>query len=125
MKRLSIHLRRYVFILIGLVCLLIGLLTVWTPLPTGIPLLAFGIVILATVSATARRMLKRARRHNGLFDRGMVAVEARASRTLSTMLRRTRPLERKLKAPRAMAAADRALKRVRREQSGGAAAKGH
>lgn len=113
MKYASVWVRKYVSISVGAVCLLAGILTVWTPIPTGIPLLAFGVVLLATASATARRLVKRARRNNGLFDRSMVAVESRASRTLSTMLRRTRPLERKLKAPAAIAAADRALQRVR------------
>lgn len=125
MQQVSEKLRKYLLIALGVVCLLVGVMTVWTPLPTGIPLLALGIVVLATVSATARRLVKRARRHNGLFDRSMVAIESRAGRALAAKLRRTRPLERKLKARHALAAADRALSKVREKADRRRTAGGH
>ena len=113
MKVLTDRVRRIVLLAVALVCLLIGLLTVWTPLPTGIPLIALAIVILATVSPTARRLLRQARLRYGLVDRSMVVVETRAHRTLATMLKRTRPLQRKAGGKAALEAAGAALRSPR------------
>lgn len=101
MKELTTRVRKALLIGVALVCLVIGILTVWTPLPTGIPLIALSIVILATVSATARRLLRAGRKRYHLLDRSLVVVETRAHRTLATMLKRTRPLERKARRPKA------------------------
>ncbi|MBJ3774901.1 hypothetical protein [Acuticoccus mangrovi] len=110
MKSLTTHARKIVVMTAAAVCIVLGLLTVWTPLPTGIPLLAIGIVLLATVSATARRLLKRSRGRWRVLDTGMVMVESRTGRQLSTMLKRTRPLSRKAEAKAAMRAAEAALR---------------
>ncbi|MEM8552276.1 MAG: hypothetical protein AAGF45_07820 [Pseudomonadota bacterium] len=113
MKALTSHARKVLMIAVAMVCLVIGALTVWTPLPTGIPLIAVGVVILVTVSATARRMMRRARLKSGRLDKGVAFVEQRASRGMATMLKRTRPLARKIEAKRAMKAANKALQSVR------------
>lgn len=113
MKPITNRARKYVFITFACICLFFGLLTVWTPLPTGVPLLAIGIVMLVTVSATARRLLHRARARSGKLDRGIAFVETRAHRNMSTMLKRTRPLARKLEAKRAIDAANAALHSAR------------
>jgi hypothetical protein len=119
MKILAHQARKIAFIAFATVCIVIGLLTVWTPLPTGIPLLAIGVVSLVTVSATARRLVKRARLHSGALDRGIVFVESRAHRNMSTMLKRTRPLKRKIEAKAALKAANEALKGARRRNQNG------
>lgn len=113
MKLLADRARKTVFLSIAIVCLFFGLLTVWTPLPTGVPLLAIGIVILVSVSATARRYLRRARERSGRLDRGIAFVETRAHRNMATMLKRTRPLARKIEAKRALDAANAALHSAR------------
>jgi len=113
MKALTDRARKLVYIAIAGVCLLVGLLTVWTPLPTGIPLIALGIVILITVSATARRLMRLARGRWGKLDNAIALVETRVGRNMSTMLRRTRPLARKIEAKRALEAANAALSSAR------------
>ncbi len=113
MKLFADQARKTVFIAIAVVCLIAGLLTVWTPLPTGVPLLAVGIVILVSVSATARRFVRKARERSARLDRSVAFVETRAHRNMSTMLRRTRPLARKLEAKRALDAANAALAATR------------
>lgn len=102
MKRISDRVRKLGIIGIALLCLLIGLVTVGTPLPTGVPLLALGILLLVGVSATARRMLRAGRRRSGALDRSLVFVETRAHRNMGTMLKRTRPLARKAQAKATM-----------------------
>ena len=113
MKLFANHARKTIFIAVAVVCLVFGLLTVWTPLPTGVPLLAVGIVILVSVSATARRYMRAARERSGRLDRGLAFVETRAHRNMATMLKRTRPLARKLEAKRALEAANAALAATR------------
>jgi MFS superfamily sulfate permease-like transporter len=113
MKLLATQARKLAFITFATVCLVIGLLTVWTPLPTGIPLMALGIVVFVTVSATARRMLRSARLRSDALDRGLVFVETRTHRNMATMLKRTRPLARKMEAKRAIKAANAALQSAR------------
>lgn len=113
MKSFTTRARKVAFILFAAVCIVIGLLTVWTPLPTGIPLIAVGVVVLASVSATARRLLRLARARSRPLDRGLALVETRASRNMTTMLRRTRPLARKLEAKSALKAANAAIRSAR------------
>lgn len=118
MKALTDRARKFVYIGLGAVCVFFGLLTVWTPLPTGIPLLAIGIVILVTVSATARRALRKARERSHRLDRGLAFIETRTHRNMATMLKRTRPLARKIEAKRALSAANAALKSARARATG-------
>jgi hypothetical protein len=113
MKLLATRARKIAFIALATVCIVIGLLTVWTPLPTGVPLLAVGTVMAVTVSATARRLLRRARAHSRPLDRGLVFVETRTHRNMATMLRRTRPLARKIEAKAALQAANAAIHNAR------------
>jgi hypothetical protein len=77
------------------VCIVLGLLTVWTPLPTGVALLAVGTFLLVSVSPTARRMMHNWRRRSDRVDRALAWIEDRAHRNVAVPLRRTRPLERK------------------------------
>lgn len=113
MKILATQARKLVFMTIAAVCIIVGLITAPTPLPTGVPLLAVGIVIFVSISATARRLLKKARLRSRHLDRGIAFVETRAHRNMSTMLKRTRPLARKLEAKAALNAANAALQNAR------------
>ncbi len=91
--------RKALFVTFGLVCLVLGLLTVWTPLPTGIPLIALSMVILVGASRTARRLVRGARDRFDWFHYGVAFVEERANRNMATRLKRTRPLRRPMLAP--------------------------
>lgn len=113
MKEFTDRARKIIYLALAGVCLIVGLVTVWTPLPTGIPLIAVGIVILVSISATARRALRRARARSGRLDNSLAFVETRAHRNMATMLKRTRPLARKLEAKRALQAANAALASTR------------
>lgn len=88
--------RKAILLLFGLLCLIAGFLTVWTPLPTGVPLIALAVVVLVGVSRTARGIVRRARDRYDWIHGSLAFVEARASRSLSTPLRRTRPLRRRI-----------------------------
>ena len=109
MRAVTDRARKLILVGLAFVCLLVGFVTVWTPLPTGVPLLAIGIVILVSVSPTARRLMRRGRMKSDRLDRSVAFVETRAHRSMSTMLKRTRPLARKLEAKRAVNAAKNAL----------------
>lgn len=50
---------KWVAILSGGCLLLAGLLTVWLPLPTGLPLMLFGLVVLLRHSPTVRSWVRR------------------------------------------------------------------
>lgn len=113
MKFLATRARKIAFIVLATMCIVVGLLTVWTPLPTGVPLLAIGTVMAVSVSATARRLLKSARARSRHLDRGLVFVETRTHRNMATMLKRTRPLARKIEAKAALQAANAAIQSAR------------
>lgn len=76
---------------LALVCLIVGFVTVWTPIPTGVPLIALGIFLLLTVSPRAKRTLRGLRTRYGRVDRVVEWVEVRAHRSMATTLKRTRP----------------------------------
>lgn len=73
------------------VFILLGLATVWLPLPTGVPLLALGLVLIVGTSRTAARLLRKRRKAvpqlNGVFK----WIEERAPSLVARILRRTRP----------------------------------
>ncbi|ALV25867.1 hypothetical protein ADZ37_06075 [Pannonibacter phragmitetus] len=77
--------------LAALPLLLAGGLTLPLPLPTGLPLLVLGLVMILAASPWAVRLLRRLRRRflrlNGLFH----TLEDRAPVRLGRILRRTRP----------------------------------
>lgn len=76
---------------LAVVCLVVGLITVWTPIPSGVPLIAVGIFLLLTVSPRAKRILRGLRTRYGRLDRAVEWVEVRAHRSMATTLKRTRP----------------------------------
>jgi hypothetical protein len=71
--------------------LLAGIITLPLPLPTGIPLLALGLVMVLAVSPWAMRLLRRLRRKFPRLDGLFQTVEDRAPARLGRILRRTRP----------------------------------
>lgn len=117
MKLVQNGLRKTAFVGLAIVCLVVGFITAPTPLPTGVPLIALGLVILVTISATARHYVKRARARSRHVDRGLALLETRAGRNMAIMLKRTRPLARKIEAKAAMKAASAAIASVRARAS--------
>lgn len=119
MKAFTDRARKVMIIAIGVVCLIVGAITAPMPIPTGVPLIALGIVLLVGVSATARRVLRDWRSRSHRLDHALVWVEDRAHRNMSTMLKRTRPLARKLHAKRAERIVKAAEQNAQPDRNGG------
>ncbi len=77
----------------AVLAVILGAITLPTPLPTGAPLLALGLAILVSTSTTARRWLRALRRRSGRLDSVVRIAEPRLGRRLGVHLRRTRPIE--------------------------------
>lgn len=69
---------------------LLGLVMFVLPIPPGIPVMAFGLVILITTSRTARRMTRWLRMHSRPIDRSFTYLETRVPARLGAILRKTR-----------------------------------
>lgn len=76
------------------VLILLGLLTVWTPIPTGVPLLAAGAVLILGTSRPAARWLRGHRKSWLSLNAAITWIEDRAPRKLASILRRSRPRRR-------------------------------
>ncbi|WP_209008792.1 hypothetical protein [Pseudovibrio japonicus] len=63
----------------------------WTPLPTGVPLVALGIVLLIAASRTFAKFVRRHRKNFGWLNRALHWIEERSSGRFMKILRRTRP----------------------------------
>jgi len=85
---------RVLFWLLAAVLIVLGLLTVWTPIPTGVPLLAAGLVVILGTSRGATRWLRGHRRRKLRLDGLLLWLEERAPASFSRVLRRTRPRRR-------------------------------
>ncbi|WP_051242902.1 hypothetical protein [Stappia stellulata] len=75
----------------ALVLIALGLLTVWLPIPTGVPLIAGGAFLILATSRQAVRWLRARRRRNLDFNRLMSGLEDRAPAPMAQVLRRSRP----------------------------------
>ena len=84
---------------LGILSLILGLISLPTPLPIGAILLAFGTGLLVMTSPTARRIVRALRRRSGLVNGMIGRFEGRVGRPLGVALRRTRPLVKRLTAP--------------------------
>lgn len=73
------------------VLILLGVATVWLPIPTGVPLLALGIVVIIGTSRSATRMLRTRRRSLRHLDTAITWVEDRSPLRIARVLKRTRP----------------------------------
>jgi len=76
---------------LAVVALLIGAVTLPTPLPIGAPLIAVSLAVLVATSSTARAWLRAARHRYGPVDDFLSRVETRLGRRYGTHLKRTRP----------------------------------
>ncbi|MEM5583544.1 hypothetical protein WNZ15_13850 [Roseibium sp. AS2] len=73
------------------VLIVAGLATVWLPIPTGVPLLALGLVVIVGTSRGAARMLRSRRRKTRQLNHAITWVEDRSPLRFARILKRTRP----------------------------------
>ena len=76
---------------LGIVCLLAGLVFLATPIPLGVPLISFALVLLVTSNRFAARLVLLGRHRLSTLDRGVNWLERRGGARLRRVLRRTRP----------------------------------
>lgn len=73
------------------VLILAGLATVWLPIPTGVPLLALGLIVIVGTSRGAARILRSRRRRTRRLNAALTWVEDRSPLRFARILKRTRP----------------------------------
>lgn len=73
------------------VLILLGLATVWLPIPTGVPLLALGLIVVVGTSRSAARHLRKHRRNTPPLNSVITWVENRSPLRFARILKRTRP----------------------------------
>ena len=71
--------------------ILLGLATVWLPIPTGVPLMALGLIVIVGTSRSAARMLRSRRRNTPHLNSAITWVEERSPLRFARILKRTRP----------------------------------
>lgn len=80
--------------IVAVVLIGLGLATVWLPIPTGVPLIATGLVLVIATSRKAARLLRKRRRKTDSVDAALIWVEQRAPHAMARVLKRTRPRKR-------------------------------
>lgn len=82
--------KRLFLLILGWMCLILGFLTFWLPLPTGAILMAVGLALLLTASPRAVRVVKRLRHRHRRLDRFLHRIYPHMPRALKRALARTR-----------------------------------
>jgi len=82
---------RYILMAVAGLLLLIGAISMVTPIPGGTLLLGVGGALLICTSETAARWVMRRRSGNKWLDTGMRWMEDRLGKWISDALQRTRP----------------------------------
>lgn len=80
--------------LLGLFCILYGAIAAISPLPAGLPLMIFGILLISLANPRARPFVKRLRRRCSWFDRLVRIVGGRSPRRMKALLDETDPTRR-------------------------------
>ncbi len=73
------------------VLIALGLATVWLPIPTGVPLLALGAVVIIGTSRGAARKVRKHRRSTEKLNHALTWLENRSPLRFARILKRTRP----------------------------------
>ncbi|MTI43414.1 hypothetical protein JM93_03833 [Roseibium hamelinense] len=73
------------------ILIFLGLATVWLPIPTGVPLMALGAIVIIATSRGAARSIRNRRRSGTRLNQVFTWLEDRAPIYFSRILRRTRP----------------------------------
>jgi hypothetical protein len=77
---------------VAIILFVIGLASVWTPVPAGAILMAFATFLLIANSRSGRSLVRRVRKRFSLIDRQMIWLEDRSETKVTRVLRTTRPL---------------------------------
>ncbi|MCV6546193.1 MAG: hypothetical protein OIF56_02745 [Cohaesibacter sp.] len=85
-------LKQWTMVALALFCLVGGLITIWLPIPTGLPLLALGLFLLIAYSSASRKWIRRLRKVWPFVDHQMVWIEGRVGKSVGRVLKTTRPL---------------------------------
>lgn len=85
---------KILWLILAAILIALGLATVWMPIPTGVPLLALGTIVIIGTSRSAARMVRKRRRSIQLLDKAFVFLEKRAPRQFARILKRTTPRKR-------------------------------
>lgn len=84
---------RYIVLGVGALLLLLGLVSMVTPIPGGTLLIATGGGLVICTSETASRRVQACRRRFGRFNSVITWIENKIGERISAPLRRTRPDE--------------------------------
>lgn len=82
---------KLLWLFLAFALILLGLATLWLPIPTGVPLLAAGTITLIAADRRAARLLRRQRKALPRLNSLFVWLEDRSPVRLGRILRRTRP----------------------------------
>ena len=92
-----VHIKRWMIISFAIMLFLIGLASVWTPIPIGAILMTFATFLLIAYSRRGRALVRGARRRFDIIDRQMRWFEGRSKAKMVRVLKTTQPLESRLR----------------------------
>lgn len=84
--------KQWLIISVALIIFLIGLASVWTPVPIGAILMIFATSLLISNSQTGRSLVRRMRTRFDWVNHQMTWFEDRAGNRVGRVLKTTRPL---------------------------------
>ncbi|WP_316861403.1 hypothetical protein [uncultured Cohaesibacter sp.] len=90
------RLKRGLIIAFAICLFLIGMASVWTPLPLGAILMTFATFLLIANTRNGRALVRRIRRKWSFVDRQMWWFEDRSQARMVRVLKTTRPIEARL-----------------------------
>ena len=83
--------RRIIFSSLAIILILVGLVVLPLPIPLGAIMIACGLILLISVSATAAWYVRNYRQHHPRTDKIVRAVEERLPDAWKKVLKRTDP----------------------------------
>ncbi|WP_319484091.1 hypothetical protein [uncultured Cohaesibacter sp.] len=92
-----VHIKRWVIIAFAIMLFLVGLASVWTPVPIGAVLMTFATFLLIAYSRRGRALVRGVRRRSALVDKQMRWFETRSKAKMVRVLKTTQPLESRLR----------------------------
>lgn len=84
-------LKHYFLLIVGAIMFSAGMIFIWTPIPIGMPLIAFGSIILIRESRHFRSWLRSWRERNAVVDRFFLILQAKLPSGFARPLKRTNP----------------------------------
>ncbi|MCT4654808.1 MAG: hypothetical protein N4A65_03240 [Cohaesibacter sp.] len=96
-KAYMARVKQWLIMSVAIIMFVIGLASVWTPVPAGAILMAFATFLFIANSRSGRRFVRSVREKVSLIDRQMIWLENRVSNKVTRVLRTTRPLDTRLR----------------------------